>query len=353
MFDGTRRYLTIATCLAATALFIMYYIVEVDRSEITSTLCGLLDKPRQWVARQPVMVNRTQGDWGERGFRTVPHTLLPLITNDRFCQEYDTPVSLVIYVISAANNSIPRQRIRQTWGNAKYSFNKRIKILFILGKHESDIVNRLVYEEFNTYRDIVQFGVSDGYDNLTNRGIETLRWIKDHCSQVPYFMKTDDDIIINIWAVRAELQKIQPFGIDFDRDLLHIACVNVESGEQISRCGKNPVSVSEYPGLIKPDYCEGSTYVLPYPVIVRLYMAAGSARYLSIEDTFVTGVLPLIDGNIQLRNIPGYGRIKNWRLLRIHNLLHARKELKKYMIVHANREGVFMDTWQMYTHLYE
>ena len=38
----------------------------------------------------------------------------------------------------------------------------------------------------------------DSYYNLTLKTVMGLKWVKDHCSQARFVMKTDDDIFVNL-----------------------------------------------------------------------------------------------------------------------------------------------------------
>ena len=38
----------------------------------------------------------------------------------------------------------------------------------------------------------------DSYHNLTLKTVMGLKWVKDHCSQARFVMKTDDDIFVNL-----------------------------------------------------------------------------------------------------------------------------------------------------------
>ena len=53
-------------------------------------------------------------------------------------------------------------------------------------------------EESNSYSDIVQADFSDTYLNLTLKSLVGLKWGAEFCSGAEYFMKTDDDMFINV-----------------------------------------------------------------------------------------------------------------------------------------------------------
>ncbi|XP_053202969.1 beta-1,3-galactosyltransferase 1-like [Panonychus citri] len=73
-----------------------------------------------------------------------------------------------------------------------------LKILFSRGFsvfHE-DSTEILIENEIN--QDILQFNLFDDWRNLTLKTIASLSWYKSHCSQAKYFIKVDDDAVINV-----------------------------------------------------------------------------------------------------------------------------------------------------------
>ena len=46
--------------------------------------------------------------------------------------------------------------------------------------------------------DLLQKPFRDSYKTLTTKTLEILRWYLEYCDHVPYLLKTDDDMYINV-----------------------------------------------------------------------------------------------------------------------------------------------------------
>lgn len=368
-------------CVMCVCLFLTLRTkVEINSTDAMSSLCIIVQTPYRLLAPDPDHFTVHGKTWAERGFDRVPFLSPPLIENGELCDNKN--YSILIYVHSAANNFIVREQIRETWGSNKYSFGNRIKHVFLLGNNGDKATNKLVSVENEKYSDIVQFNISDMYDDHTYRGLETYRWITKHCQSVQYFIKTDDDVVINIWAVMSELKTTKPFGItkskqsiitnnnkdiknkenDINKDntndnnkeeKIFISCGVIEYRRPMTRCGKNAVPVYEYQGTVKPPYCPGAGYVLNYETIARLYKASYKAPFSRLDDVFFTGFLPIIDGNIQLQTLPRHSYLRNALSYRIQQFFSSTRVLRDYMFIHFPKKDQFMPTWHELLDIYE
>ena len=88
-----------------------------------------------------------------------------------------------------------RQSIRNSWANPFY-FNKT-KIVFILGNSANESLNQMIRDESEKHGDIVQVDFLDTYANLTLKTIQLLRWTAEYCTNAPFVLKIDDDMIMN------------------------------------------------------------------------------------------------------------------------------------------------------------
>ena len=101
-----------------------------------------------------------------------------------------------------------RQVIRRTWAKDLIHYN--ISMYFVLALNANQTVNEQLRDEWQTYRDIIQFPFIDNYHNLTLKAISVLRWITHHCNQHEYILKMDDDVIVNAKLLINNLNKMQP-----------------------------------------------------------------------------------------------------------------------------------------------
>ncbi len=78
-----------------------------------------------------------------------------------------------------------------------------------MGQPKNATLNKRIQLESNIYKDILQEDFNDSYRNLTLKGIMSLKWASKYCSNIKYFIKTDDDIIIDIFLLVNHLKSFQ------------------------------------------------------------------------------------------------------------------------------------------------
>lgn len=54
---------------------------------------------------------------------------------------------------------------------------------------------------------MIVFDFPDHYQNLTLKTALMMRWILEHCSQVQFLFKTDDDVLVNPWTLKTVLKE--------------------------------------------------------------------------------------------------------------------------------------------------
>ncbi|CAF3574495.1 unnamed protein product [Adineta steineri] len=203
----------------------------------------------------------------------------------------DEPLLLIVYVHSAIENRHRRESIRLTW--ASYStFGKHIRVLFMLGSSQNTELMKQVQFEFDTYRDIVQQTFIDTYRNLTYKGIMALNWISRHCHRVSYILKTDDDMLINMFSILNHLHTLTNV---YPTEAWNstIACL-LWTRMRVSRdpSSKWFVSSDEYPYEHYAPYCSGSAYFITRDLIQPLVEATQHIPFFWIDDYYITGLLP-------------------------------------------------------------
>ena len=103
-----------------------------------------------------------------------------------------------------------KKQIRHTWSNRKvYNdyYHNPIYVIFTLGlpthfsiSNKPDPILRDVIEEAHKTKDILLLNMIDMHNNLTIKGFLMMLWIESRGLQSNYIMKTDDDIILNMFA---------------------------------------------------------------------------------------------------------------------------------------------------------
>ena len=90
-----------------------------------------------------------------------------------------------------------RAAIRDSWASDS---NANTKVIFLLGHigNDTSALQINVTKESEEFDDIIQEDFIDSYANLTVKSLMLLKWFKQHCEKVPYVLKTDDDVYINL-----------------------------------------------------------------------------------------------------------------------------------------------------------
>jgi len=109
-------------------------------------------------------------------------------------EKRDSP-SLLILMVSAAENYGKRSRIRQTLSHLKKENGR--EFIFLIGSKSTNINTEQLTDEVLANGDIVQVNVIDSYANLTLKSVALLHWVYTHCQEADYILKSDDDNFIN------------------------------------------------------------------------------------------------------------------------------------------------------------
>ncbi|KAG4065783.1 hypothetical protein HA402_012461 [Bradysia odoriphaga] len=209
---------------------------------------------------------------------------------------YDRTV--VIVVLSARNHFDNRNLIRQTYGTVRNANNVQILgVVFMLGNsdaHGSDVTDdNKLQEERNRFSDIVVGDFVDCYRNLTLKTIMAYEWITARCREAQIVVKTDDDVLINIFELTRELDTWSQDQVASS----NIWC-KVDKGEKPVKDVNSMYYASplDFPNGLFPNHCEGVGYVTSIGVIDRILNAIWKSfprRVCTHEDVFMTGVVPL------------------------------------------------------------
>ena len=210
----------------------------------------------------------------EPGFRISSHER---------CPAQGRHLQLVILITTAPGHERQRKAIRLTWGGA-VTQRRDVSLLFFLGR-TSETVQKAVDAEQEIYGDIVQGNFVDAYKNPTLKSAVMLEWLDTFCPEVRMILKTDDDIFINTDNLLTFIK-------------LHSKDTNRIFGRLARRWKANRSSESKYylssesyQGEYLPDFVTGPAYVMTGDLVKLLYQATLDARFLTLEDVLVTGVV--------------------------------------------------------------
>ena len=149
-----------------------------------------------------------------------------------------------------------------------------------------------IHEEIERYGDIIQANFSEKRLHLSLKAISAIHWIINFCPNVEYIIKSDDDVIVNIFKLLPYIKKKLSYG---KKALL--CKVNRNKAAHISRHQCPKWSVTFYSGkrllCEYPNFCSGFLFVFPVTVLFDLYQMAFYEPIYHTDDVYITGALPL------------------------------------------------------------
>lgn len=135
------------------------------------------------------------------------------------------------------------------------------------------------------FQDIVQGDFVEAYKNLTYKHLMGLDWISKNCPESIFVVKTDDDIVIDIYDVVEMLGKsrLEHFFI-MGYPLRKMAPIRDPRNKWF-------VTESEFDDHLYPDFVSGWFYLTNRKTVTELARRSERRPLFWIDDVFVTGVL--------------------------------------------------------------
>ena len=265
-----------------------------------------------------------------------------IIPNKNLCREQHPLV--LIYVYSSPGDFRKRLAIRNTWGNRELLTGKLVRIIFPLGLPKDPKTQKAIIEESKTFDDIVQANFYEDYKNLSYKGITTLRWITENCSNARFVLKVDSDVFVNMLAlirrIRNELTKVNS---------KFFACA-VKRRVDVIRCGDRPklkscTNRTQFRPKHYPTYCQGGAFLTDTATVKALYNASFITPIWWIDDVFITGILP--------RNIPNIKHIKLnnfWEREEGHVVKGLKRAPRNMLFAQVKNVNHMLRSWQALKH---
>ena len=205
-----------------------------------------------------------------------------VVIQQRDCYPNETP----IFVHTAASTSGKyfnrRQVIRRTWAREAYKY--KMRILFVIGVPRDLSIERSLKAEADKNHDILQFNFIEDYYNLTLKAISLLKWSYRHCSNSPYMVKTDDDVVLNMpMLYQLVRQRKIPSGLT---GLVMTTPANRENGH------KWHMPEHLYP-KDSYEFLAGFSYLLSMDKLKKFLktIITYPGPILDIDDLFLTGIV--------------------------------------------------------------
>jgi len=172
-----------------------------------------------------------------------------------------------------------------------------------------------VSSEAQKHGDIVVEDFIDSYSNLTLKSVFMLKWVVNRCSSVPFVLKTDDDMLINIRGLLKELANntynpSQP---------MIIGMIQKGSTPYRARSSKWYMPHWLYKEKRLPTFASGTGYVMTQRAVVDVYTKSLDVPLIPLEDVFMTGLVASRNLHIPMINVP---RFRNDKPLTMHPCLY-------------------------------
>ncbi|XP_029434940.1 UDP-GlcNAc:betaGal beta-1,3-N-acetylglucosaminyltransferase 7-like [Rhinatrema bivittatum] len=196
-------------------------------------------------------------------------------------------IHLLIVVKSIIEHHDRREAVRRTWGQEKQIDGKRIRTLFLLGTtapgKDHRNLQRLIEQEDQIHRDILQWAFMDTFFNLTLKEVNFLKWFHIYCHHVQFIFKGDDDIFLHTGNVLDFLH--------FRKDDPSLPSLFV--GDIITKATPIQNKLSKYfiPRELYnqpyPVYAGGGGFLMASALATSLFMASEQIPLFPIDDVFL------------------------------------------------------------------
>ena len=212
---------------------------------------------------------------------------------------------LLIAVCSAVRRVDFRKAIRETWGSVVRKEHLGVKLVFVVGAPSEENVHMqsVIQTESDMFHDVLQINHVDHSRNLSFKTLGLFHWIKDHCKNATFVMKTDDDIFMNTRDLLKEVKELSTRSKVIMGHLIKGAQPITDRNDP----WYNPPGI--YQDRTYPDYLSGSAYLFPSSLIPLLLKFTNTNPVFWLEDIYVTGILAK-SAKISLLNNPDFVYIK-------------------------------------------
>ena len=154
-------------------------------------------------------------------------------------------------------------------------------------------------EESATYRDIIQEDFVDSYNNLTLKTIMAFKWASLKCTVAKFFMKTDDDMFVNLNSLKDAVTK---YSFVLEKGIGGYC--NLSREPIRSKTEKWSVTYEMYPNKLYPPYCSGTGYVTSMNVVEKVYKVSKDVPFIYLEDVYVSLCLNRL--GLNATHLPGF-----------------------------------------------
>ncbi|CAF0984360.1 unnamed protein product [Adineta steineri] len=254
--------------------------------------------------------------------RVHPEIFEYKIVNNRACENNNSTIDLLIFIISNTRSYERRNAIRRTYGNLnnifKYSDNAlarlEVRILFMINLDENRMKTVLYEQEI--FNDIVQVLIPE-YDSMNiYRDLSILDWSSKYCSQARFIFKMNDSVFLNPFLLLKFINENPNDRVNLElKDSINISdsCAHIDarlpllsgfihSNEKVLRQKLSTnqqsenflVNKDEYPCDTYPNYLNDNAYLISNDArdLILCTFYRQSKILFPISNIYITGILP-------------------------------------------------------------
>jgi len=156
------------------------------------------------------------------------------------------------------------------------------------------------------------------YYSLAIKTLRMMKWTILHAPNAKFFIKTDDDVFVNLRNLNDCLNSklVSQMYPDFIGGVIH-ADREPHTLNSFSKWYAPPmlwnhvkkyIHWKETPKLVSydvfPPYAEGNFYIIAYPLLPKLLNASLSIPLFHLEDVYVTGIVASLVPNVHKIDVP-------------------------------------------------
>ena len=225
-----------------------------------------------------------------------PHKII--IEPDDLCGDEDA--DLVVFIVSTREHFWRRQIQRKSISDQIRASGLKIRHTFVFGTMRGDTLTlgrtddvtsqKGLLKEAEEYGDIMQGDFEEVYENNVFKARTAFQYFTEKCSRAKYFMKADDDMIINFNLIFTYVVNNVTKQLGLKRFMLGKCDLSRDLGRhrQFFRI-HNRLDADVYPDLYLPQCCSGGSYVMAPEVVHDLAEAVKYVPIILVEDAY-TGV---------------------------------------------------------------
>lgn len=195
----------------------------------------------------------------------------------------EQPILLVL-VESALRNRRERRVVRESWARPSMVPAPQARVVFLVGQSLNGSFQDDIQEESSLYGDILQEGFVDSYANLSVKSLMLAKWFTQNCDNVPYVLKTDDDVFVNV-------RNLLKFVVDNRKP--NLLTGTLQCGAVPIRDPHNKWFAPKYmiEAAVYPNYLSGTAYLMSRSMAQILFEASSEVPVFHLEDIYMTGLL--------------------------------------------------------------